>query len=118
MDVQTLLQTHILKLLDLQNLSEQQKTELLTHMGEVVQDRITDRIVESLSAEERAEFDALLDRNAAEQEVEAFLRAKIPDMESIVAEEVLLFKAQMVDDVATIRKVALQTLQQQQQQAQ
>ncbi len=106
MDAKTLLGANIIDLLGLQNLPEQQKVDLLTRMTEVIQDRITDRIVESLSADERAAFDQLMDRGASEKEVNTFLQAKVPEFGGIAAEEILRFKSQMVTDVATVRKIA------------
>jgi hypothetical protein len=100
------LEENILDLLGLTHLPESRKTELLTRMTEVVQDRISDRVFEMLSADERAAFDRLLERGASDEEVGAFLVAKIPEYHTIAAEEALRFKRQMVNDVATVRKIA------------
>ncbi len=102
----SLIEANILDLLGLQQLPEARKTELLTRMTEVIQDRISDRILEVLSADDRTAFDRLLERGASPDELDSFLKAKVPEFSQIVAEEVLRFKAQMVDDVAVVRKIA------------
>lgn len=106
MDAKALLSTNIIDLLGLQALPEPRKTELITRMSEVVQDRITDRVLESLSADARAEFDQFLDRQATERDIAAFLQKNVPEYTTIATEEILLFKKQMVDDVDLVRKIA------------
>lgn len=108
MDIQTLIQGNIINLLGLQALPEKEKTELLTQMGEVVQERLTDRIFLTLSGQDRAAFEKLVDSDATPEAVDTFLRSKIENFEDLVMEEVLLLKAQMVDDAAVIRKIAAQ----------
>ena len=106
-EAQKILETNIIDLLGLQNLAEQQKAELLARMTEVVQDRISDRVVESFSADQRSAFDALIDRGAPEAEMNAFFQKNVPEYGQIAAEEILRFKSQMVGDVATVRKIAV-----------
>lgn len=106
MDIQKLIEGNIIDLLGLQSLPEKEKTELLTQLGEVVQERVTDRTLETLSEADRETFDALLEKNAPENDINAFLHASVKDLDQIVAEEVLLLKAQMVDDAQILRKIA------------
>ena len=106
MDIQTLIEGNIVDLLGLQNLQEKEKTELLTQLGEVVQERMTDRILESLSEEDRAKFDDLLEKNASEADINAFLQSTVKNLDQMVTEEMLVLKAQMVDDATTLRKIA------------
>lgn len=107
MDAKTLLEANIIEILGLQNLPEARKTELLTRMTEVIQDRISERILDGLSADDRVAFDQLLERGAGEDDINAFLKTKIPEFQDIAAEEIVRFKSQMVNDVATVRKIAL-----------
>lgn len=106
MDAHQLLEMNILDALGLQHFSEPRKTELLTRMTEVIQDRISDRVLEILSADDQNAFDQMLDRGATEEQVTSFLRTKVPEFNQIAAEEILRFKQQMVEDVATVRKIA------------
>ncbi|MFH1171466.1 MAG: hypothetical protein V1778_02925 [bacterium] len=106
MNATTLLEENVLDILGLQQLPEPRKTELLTRMTEVIQDRINDRVLEELSGDDRAVLDRLLERGATEEELDAFLKVKIPGFQDIAAEEILRFKSQMVNDVATVRKIA------------
>lgn len=102
---QNLLEGNILEMLGLQSLPEKRKTELLTRMTEVVQDRISDRMAESLSADARKEFDQLIADSATGEQLDAFIAKHVPEFPQIVAEEVMRFKKQMVDDLATVQKI-------------
>lgn len=107
MDPKTMLATNIIDLLGLQSLPEGRKADLVNRMAEVVQDRISERVHEALSAEDRTQLDAMIDGRASEDEVNAFLQKAVPDFNAIAGEEVLRFKQQMASDVATVRKIAL-----------
>lgn len=102
-----MLATNIIDLLGLQSLPEGRKVDLVNRMAEVVQDRISERVHEALSAEDRAKLDAMIDGGSSEDEVNAFLQKAVPDFNVIAGEEVLRFKQQMASDVATVRKIAL-----------
>lgn len=106
MDATTLLQTDIIDILGLQHLPAPQKASLLNNMGQVIQERITDRVLEAMSADQRQAFEQLLNTNASAQDIDAFIRASVPDFEQIAAEEVVNFKSAMAQDVATVRKIA------------
>lgn len=107
MDTKDLLETNMLDVLGLMKLPEPRKTELLTRMTEVIQDRISDRVLESLSAEDRSAFDQLLEHGAGEEDVNTFLNVKVPEYHQIAAEEIIRFKQQMLSDVATVKRIAL-----------
>lgn len=107
MDAKALLEANIIEILGLQHLPEARKTELLTRMTEVIQDRISERILDGLSADDQAAFDQLLERGSSEDDINAFLKTKIPEFQDIAAEEIVRFKSQMVNDISTVRKIAL-----------
>lgn len=106
MNVQQLLNDNIFDLMGLQRLPEPKKAELLAKMSQVVQDRITDRMVESMSEDQRREFDRMAGENADAGAIDAYLRQAVPGMEQIVTEELARFKKEMVDESATVRQIA------------
>lgn len=107
MEPSTLLGANIIDVLGLQALPDAQKTALVSRMAEVVQDRIGERVHESLSADDRATLDAMIDRGAEEDEVNNFLQKSVVDFNAIAGEEIMRFKQQVTEDVATVRKIAL-----------
>ncbi len=109
MDMATnpMLQANIIDLLGLQQLSEDRKQQLLAQMVQVVQDRITDRLIEAMSADQRQKFDQLLNTNPEPKQLDDFFHANIPDYEQIAADEVAKFKEEMSNEVATVRQIAM-----------
>ena len=99
-------QANILDQLGLQALPEPRKQELLAQMGQVIQDRILDRMIEAMSADQRKEFDALLDTDPEPAQVDAFLKKAVPVYDQIAAEEATKFKMEMTNEVAVVRQIA------------
>ena len=100
-----LLRQNILEALGLQALPEQQKVELLGKMTEVLQAKIMDRLLISLSAEQQKHLDALLASKPKEEAVEQYLRNTLPNYDALVLQEIADFKEQMVHDAATVRSM-------------
>ncbi len=90
-----ILEKDILELLGLEDLPEDQKRDLLTKMGELIEDRITLRILDFLTEEDRKKMDELLEKGK-EKELDEFLKEKVPNLEELVLAEVLSFKEELV----------------------
>ena len=106
MDAPSILQANIIDLLGLQALPETRKQELLAQMAQVIQDRILDRMIEAMSADQRKEFDAILDADPEPEKVDTFLKTAVPGYEQIAAEEATKFKQEMTNEVAVVRQIA------------
>lgn len=106
MDATSILQSNIIDVLGLQNLPEPRKQELLAQMAQVIQDRILDRMIEAMSADQRKDFDALLDTDPEPEKVDAFLKTAVPVYDQIANEEVAKFKMEMTNEVAVVRQIA------------
>ena len=105
MDTKTLLTTNIIDLLGLKDLAESEKQQLMNRMLNVVNGRVADRVVGSLTMDQRAEFDAIIDSGGSPEDVDAFMRRAVPDYEKIAAEEALRFKQEMLEDVEAVKQV-------------
>lgn len=106
MDTPSMLQTNIIDLLGLQALPQARKDELLSQMSQVVQDRITDRLIEAMSADQRAEFGKMLDADPQPDVVDAFFKKVVPDYQKIAEEETAKFKQEMTNEAAVVRQIA------------
>lgn len=102
MDTKTL-QQNILQELGLQDLPEATQIKLLTQMTESVLKRITVRVLEQLSEQDREEFDKLQASGDAEK-VDQFLKAKIPNYEQMLKEVVAEFKEEMKANIETLKQ--------------
>ena len=95
--VKEYLEKNILGELGLTDLPPARLEKLLLSLGEVMQGRINLRILDELSEEDKDELDKLSSSAKSEQEIQNFLKAKIPDLENIVAETIADSKQEIVD---------------------
>lgn len=106
MDASSIIQTNIFDLLGLQKLPDARKDELLGQMAQVIQDRITDRLIEAMSGEQRTAFEKLLDTNPDPNQVDDFLKQAVPGYEQIAQEEAQTFKQEITNEAAVVRQIA------------
>lgn len=91
----------IQKLMDeigLSNLPEDKKEELTAKMGEVILKRMFAATMERLNTEDRGAYGEMLDKGAAPQEIEKFLREKIPDYEQAMERVAVDFRNEMINN--------------------
>lgn len=87
---QTILQQNIITALGIESLPDERKIALIDKMAELVQKRISLRLMEGLS-ESDAESLAKLESGSQEQKTE-FLQAKFPNLADIIQEEIVAVK--------------------------
>lgn len=103
-----ILQKNIMEELGFENLPEDKKEEISLRVSKIIYQNIMIRVVETLSEEQRDEFNKLLDEDIKEGEesdkILEFLRSKIENFDDIVAEEVVRFKKESVDVMQDLKK--------------
>lgn len=105
-----IIENDIITLLGLQNLPPEEQQMLVAKMSDVIMERVTLRILDALSPEDKKAFDALIAQNAAPERVEEFLQGKVKDLEAIRTAEILRFKQDLADDVEALKaKLAANT---------
>lgn len=77
---------NILEALNLSSYPKKEQEELLLTLGDIIFRGTLLRIIEKMSEKTRTEFAALLAKNAAPEEVEAFLKARVPGAEKATKE--------------------------------
>lgn len=95
-----LLNQDIFKVLKLENLTEDKKEEMKKKMSDTIFARIIARIMDKLSKEDQQKFQQLIDAGNNE-ETTKFLDEKVK-LQDIVIQEVLLYKAEMIDNAQKI----------------
>jgi hypothetical protein len=105
MEPTQLLKSNIIELLGLQDLPKEKQDDLIGKMSEVIQHRITDRLLERLPESAQPELDALIAKSASSEEFDGFLQKVIPEYNQIMAEEIAMFKQEMLDDVDILRQM-------------
>ncbi|MFA6047530.1 MAG: DUF5663 domain-containing protein [Parcubacteria group bacterium] len=89
------IKSSLLEELGLGGLSEEKQDELLAKMIEVVMKRILIETIEKLDEKSRDEYARMVETQAAPEELEKFLKEKIPDYDAMVKKIVDDFKEEM-----------------------
>jgi len=97
-----IIQENIIKEFGLEDLSEDKQIELLTTMTESVLKRITIKVLEQLSEEDKKEFDQVRETNDSDK-INEFLREKIDNYDEIVKEVIKEFKEEMKANIKELR---------------
>ena len=90
-----ILQQNIIQQLDLTALDDDKKIALIDKMSEVVQKRLTLRIIEEMQEENKKEFEKILDTTP--EKVSEFLQKVFPNFLELVQEEVVRLKEELVE---------------------
>jgi hypothetical protein len=73
-------------------------------MSAIIQSRISRRIDDSLTDAQKEEFGKLIEKNANDQMINAFLVTNVPNFDDIATGEILKFKQEMVTEAAELKQ--------------
>lgn len=105
MDLKNLARMDLIEELGLENLSQEQQENILSDMGEIIQQRVMLRIIEELGDGNKDEFVKLLEeKKDRPEEIEGFIRAKIPEADDIMMEEIGAYKKEIIELVERLKK--------------
>lgn len=93
--------TDLLTQLGIGDLQPDEQEQLLLDVNELVYKGAIIRLIERMDDATREEFEALMTREAGEDEIEAFLMEKVPDAESAVTETI----QELTDDILSVTNV-------------
>jgi hypothetical protein len=100
-----ILKQNIIKDLGLEALSEEEQEEALLSVGRIIFQAVLIRVLQELDDQGKDEFDKLLSEKPNDEEaILKFLTEKVPNLNSIVREEVSKFKQETVDFMKKIRE--------------
>lgn len=74
----------VLEYLGIQYAPKEKQDEVLAKLGETSVQKILIALLERLDSAGQIEYDALLERGASPEEMDAFLRERVPDYEEVV----------------------------------
>ena len=92
---QTQLREELIKAFHLEQVPEDKRDELLEKMGEALLKRVFLATMEKIGDEGVKEYEALLEKEAKQEEIEAFFETKIPGYSVFVREVAEEFKEEM-----------------------
>lgn len=96
---QAQLREELIKAFHLEQIPEDKRDELLEKMGEALLKRVFLATMDKIGEEGIKEYEALLDREAKQDEIEAFFESKIPGYDVFVREVATEFKEEMTKNL-------------------
>lgn len=90
----------IIDALQLDDLSEKEQEEILGDLDEVIFKGTIIRLLEQMDEKTRIEFEALLDQDAEEDEIQIFLEKHVPNADAAVQDTI----AEITDDILAVTK--------------
>lgn len=96
--MEDILKQNIIKDLGLDSLPEEEQKEAFLKIGEIIFSGVLSRVLDELSDEEASEFEKIISETPDDEEaVMNFMKAKVPNLDEIVNEEITKFKKESVD---------------------
>ncbi|NCU41761.1 MAG: hypothetical protein EOM19_03495 [Candidatus Moranbacteria bacterium] len=78
------LKKKILQHLGIEKIPQEMQDEIIAKFGEVVFKEILLQTLERLDEDQQKEYERMLERNASPEEMEVFLKERIPDYEQLI----------------------------------
>ena len=85
------------------NLPDDQVQALIQHVEETVNERISEEIVDSLDDAQLAELVALQDGDVPAEQLEAWIRERVPEYDEIVEDNVTIVLGELVENSDAIQ---------------
>ena len=85
------------------NLPDDQMQALIQHVEETINERISEEVVESLTDEQLAELVKMQDSNAPAEEIDAWIRERVPEYDEIIEDNVTIVLGELVENSDAIQ---------------
>ena len=85
------------------NLPDDQMLALIQHVEETINERISEEVVESLTDEQLAELVKMQDSNVSAEEIDAWIRERIPEYDEIIEDNVTIVLGELVENSDAIQ---------------
>lgn len=92
-----MLEQNIITGLNLQALDDDKKIALIDKMSEVVQKRLTLRLIDEMNENDKTEFEKILD--SSPEKVSEFLQKIFPNFLDIMQEEIIKLKKELLEKI-------------------
>jgi len=99
------LKKRIFEDLELTDLSEKEKDDILQRMGRIIFEMALIRILDEMDDGTAKEFEQFLEKNQNPDDILKFLKEKVPNLEEILTEEAQTFKSEVFDVLKEAKKL-------------
>ena len=96
------LKNDVLAQLGLGNIPDEKKAEIISKISELAQKRIILRVTEEMSEDQRENFEKFLETEEDPAKIENYIRENIPNIDSIIEEEMSLLKNDVLSQMKEI----------------
>ena len=96
------LKNDVLAQLGLGSISDEKKAEIISKISELAQKRIILRVTEEMSEDQRENFEKFLETEEDPAKIENYIRENIPNIDSIIEEEMSLLKNDVLSQMKEI----------------
>ncbi len=86
-------ETYLIGKLGLDKLPQERQEQILDQMGQEIQERVIGRVLEEMPEEDQNELSRILASGPEDKAVLDFLKAKFPNLEEIIDEEIKDFES-------------------------
>ena len=84
------------------NIPDEKKAEIISKISELAQKRIILRVTEEMSEDQRENFEKFLETEEDPAKIENYIRENIPNIDSIIEEEMSLLKNDVLSQMKEI----------------
>ena len=85
------------------NLPEDQMQALIHHIEDTINSQIGEEIVESLDDDQLKELVQMQDNDASAEEIDAWIRARVPEYDEIIEDNVAIVLGELADNSDAIQ---------------
>lgn len=85
------------------SMPDNQMQALIQHVEETINERISEEVVESLTDEQLAELVKMQDSNAPAEEIDAWIRERVPEYDEIIEDNVTIVLGELVENSDAIQ---------------
>ena len=85
------------------NLPDDQMQVLIQHVEETINERISEEVVEYLTDEQLLELIKMQDSNAPAEEIDAWIRERVPEYDEIIEDNVTIVLGELVENSDAIQ---------------
>ena len=93
MNFEKLAQSNIVETLGIADAPEEERKEVIEDATDVIMQSVMDRVMDGLTDEEWLDFERVFGEDASEEERAAFLEKHVPNLEEMLVQETLRYKA-------------------------
>ncbi len=100
--IQQYLTLNLLEELGIDKWPPEERDSFLESFADIIHMKIVGRLIDSMTGDQQRELDELLAQNPSDTVLANSILKIIPDFETLVQEEIAIYKKQLLDDITSL----------------